>query len=94
MREGDPGDRYLAIVDGTAEVSKRGMPLVARARGDGVGETALLHDVPRTATVRATTAVHALTLSKRDFLVAVTGHAPTYATALDIATRHRGADPS
>ena len=88
MREGDQGDRYLAIVDGAVEVVRHGTAIAVRHRGDGVGETALLRDVPRTATVRALGPVQALSITKDDFLIAVTGHPATHAVADDLAERH------
>jgi MFS family permease len=93
MREGDQGDRYLAIVDGTVEVVRNGAAIAVRTRGDGVGETALLRDVPRTATVRAVGPVDTLSITKDDFLVAVTGHPATHAVATDLADRRVAEGP-
>ena len=87
MVEGEYGDRYLAIVDGTVDAFQHGAVIATRSRGDGVGETALLRDVPRTATVRARGPVHALAIAKDDFLIAVTGHPATHAVAADLAAR-------
>ena len=75
MREGEEGDRYLLIDRGEADVTRLGESIGRLGPGDGVGEIALIHDVPRTASVRATTPIDAFELSRDDFLEAVTGHA-------------------
>ena len=90
MRQGEPGDRYLAIAAGTAEVLEDGETIATCSAGDGVGEIALLRSVPRTASVRSRTAVEALAISKADFLIAVTGHPGTHQTAEAIATEASG----
>ena len=75
VREGDPGDRFYILVEGETDVCRDGMPVVIRSAPDYFGEIALLHDVPRTATVRARTAVRLFALEREDFIAAVTGHA-------------------
>ena len=77
LREGEVGDRYYAIADGTVEVRSEGRRLSSLGRGDGFGEVALVHDVPRTATVVASSDGRLLAIERDVFLVAVTGHAPT-----------------
>ena len=90
IREGDAGDRFYAIADGEVEISRAGKRLVSRGRGDGIGEIALLHDVPRTATVTATTDVLLYALDREPFVLAVTGHAPAAQAAEEIV-RERSA---
>ncbi len=69
FRQGEPGDRFYIIERGTAGVfiGDDSTPRVTLAAGDYFGEIALLHQVPRTATVRAVTALSALWLTKGDF---------------------------
>jgi CRP-like cAMP-binding protein len=61
--------------------------------GRGVGEIALLRDVPRTATVRAATDVELLALDRDAFLGAVTGHEPASAAANEIVGERLALSP-
>ena len=74
---GEVGAQYYAIADGELTVSVGGV----LRRGDGFGEIALLEDVPRTATVTASTDARLYALEKVDFLTAVTGHPVARAVA-------------
>ncbi|MGH3132729.1 MAG: cyclic nucleotide-binding domain-containing protein, partial [Gaiellaceae bacterium] len=56
MRKGERGDHYVLIAEGDVEVSDDGRRLGTCGSGEGVGEIALLRQVPRTATVTALTA--------------------------------------
>ena len=88
VREGDPGERFYLIAEGEAVVTLDGRTIATVGAGDSFGEIALLRDVPRTATVRALTAVELLALEPEDFVAAVTGHAPSREAAdAVIATR-------
>src|SRR4051794_100803 len=90
FHEGESGDRYYIVDEGEAEVVLDDTMRPQRP-GDAFGEIALLHDVPRTATVRAVTDVRLFALDRADFLAAVTGHAPAMAAAEAVASARLGA---
>jgi CRP-like cAMP-binding protein len=73
MAEGDPGDDYYVVVSGAVDVSIGGVTVNRLGPGDGFGELALVHDIPRTATVTATLDCQFLTIDRRSFLVATSG---------------------
>jgi Cyclic nucleotide-binding domain/Major Facilitator Superfamily len=85
MREGDAGDDYQLIDAGDVEISQGDAVLRTLPAGNGVGEIALVNDVPRTASVRAIGAVEAFSLDRDAFLEAVTGHAASHAAARTVA---------
>jgi len=66
-REGASGQELVVIVDGKADVTKRGRRINTVGRGDFVGEIAIVTDTPRTATVKTTQPTHALVVTRRDF---------------------------
>lgn len=75
IREGDVGDRYFVLASGAVRVEREGRHLRdLSAPGDGFGEIALLRDVPRTATVKATAESVLLAIDRDSFLAAVTGN--------------------
>ncbi len=92
MREGERGDRFHIVVEGTAGVTVRGTPRPPLRPGDGFGEIALLRDVPRTATVSATERLHTLSLSRSEFLAAVTGNRVSAGFAHSLADERLAAD--
>lgn len=85
IREGEAGDRFYVIVEGEAVVTRGGEHVVDRGPGDYMGEIALLRDVPRTASVTATTPLRLLALDRDPFLEAVTGHPQTRELAESVA---------
>jgi MFS family permease len=87
MRKGDAGDHYLLIAEGEFEVSDGERLLRTCGPGDGVGEIALLHRVPRTATVTACGPVTAYAIDAGTFLAAVSGPSAAAMAAAIVATR-------
>jgi MFS family permease len=87
MREGDVGDRYLVIETGSVDVSASGRHLRSCGARDGIGEIALLRDVPRTATVVATEPTRLLALDALSFKAAIAGPAAWAAAEATIADR-------
>ena len=67
MREGDRGREFFVLLEGEAEVRRKGRKLATRRAGEFFGEIALLSDLPRVATVTATTPVRALVIRDSEF---------------------------
>jgi Cyclic nucleotide-binding domain/Major Facilitator Superfamily len=91
FREGDAGDRFYVVVDGSVEVLRADEVIRTLHRGDCFGEIALLRaDMPRTATVRAAGdgPVELYALSRERFITAVTGYASS-STAADALVDQR-----
>ena len=86
------GDRFYVIVDGEAEVEVPGRANRILGAGDAFGEIALLHDVPRTATVRTVAPTELLAIERVPFLEALTGQARSHALAAEVATLRLAAD--
>ncbi len=76
FKQGDPGDAAYIILDGEADiiVNTPGGELVVASmkKNDFVGDIAILCDVPRTATVRATKPLSTLVITKDLFFQLVT----------------------
>ena len=73
IRQGDSGDCWYLLVDGTVEVVHDERPVARLGPGDGFGEIALLSQRPRTATVVVREALEVYRLPRTVFLEAVTG---------------------
>ena len=76
FHQGDPGDALYIILEGEADVlvdSPAGpIPVATVGRHGFFGDIAILCDVPRTATVKAKTALNTLCISKDLFFQLVT----------------------
>jgi CRP-like cAMP-binding protein len=68
-REGAPGREFFVLIEGSAEVRRKGRKINTMQPGDFFGEIALVTGQPRTATVTATATspVRALVLTDRAF---------------------------
>ena len=66
-REGERGREFFVILEGRADVTKRGKRVNELGRGDFLGEIALVTKQPRTATVTTASPVRALVITDRDF---------------------------
>jgi len=71
MSEGEAGDRFHVIIDGTVSVSVGGQARATLGPGEGFGEIALLRDIPRTATVTAISPLRTLAMHRDEFLAAI-----------------------
>ena len=91
--EGKTGAGFFVIESGEASVSVRGDERDKLGPGDYFGEIALLRDVPRTATVKATADTELLALERDDFLAAVTGHAASAEAAEAVVGARLGVSP-
>jgi len=71
IRQGEEGDRFFVMLDGKAAVSVDERSVNELHPGDQFGEIALLHEVPRSAAVTASSPVVTLSLHRDDFVSAV-----------------------
>lgn len=94
VRQGERGDRFYIVAEGEVDVRVDGRPAAPLRAGTFFGEIALLHDVPRTATVTARTDVELLTLERDAFIAAVTGHPESAEAAHAVVVSRVGSLPS
>ena len=66
-REGDLGHEFFVIIEGEAEVTRRGKHLATDGRGEFFGEISLLENSRRVATVTAKTPLRFFVLTGNDF---------------------------
>lgn len=67
IRQGEPAREAFLVAEGRASVAVDGHPVSSVSVGDLVGETALLDNGPRTATVRALTDLRIYVLDPSQF---------------------------
>src|SRR5919112_686621 len=67
MQEGEPGETFLAIVDGTVRVERDGKAIRSMMAGGFLGEVALVEHGPRTATAVCVTDCRLLEIGSHEF---------------------------
>lgn len=72
--QGDPGDRFYVVREGTLEAAVDDRVVATLGAGESFGEIALLRQGPRTATVTARDAAKLYALDRNHFLAAITAH--------------------
>jgi hypothetical protein len=90
VQQGEPGELFYAVADGGFVVSVDGREVSRIGRGGFFGETALLRNAPRNATVMALGPGKLLTLPREEFLAAVTWSRTSVRAADRVIERHRG----
>jgi CRP-like cAMP-binding protein len=92
VTQGDRGDEFFVIADGNVAVDVDGTPRPPLGPGDFFGEIALLHDVPRTASITAVEPVDALIIDREQFLDGIGAHARSARAAEAVASDRMAAD--
>jgi CRP-like cAMP-binding protein len=67
IREGERGREFFVLLEGEAEVARKGRKLAIRRSGDFFGEIALVSSLPRTATVKTREPSRALVIRDVEF---------------------------
>lgn len=86
IRQGEAGDRYYVIDRGEVDVFVDDAHVRHQGPGSAFGEIALIRNVPRTASVRATTDVSLYALERDVFLAVVAGHPESRARVESVVT--------
>lgn len=85
IRAGDVGEHFYVIDRGRVDIVEFGRQ---QGAGDGFGEIALLHDIARTATVRAASNTALWSIDRQSFLAAVGAHEDVARAARATAKSH------
>lgn len=92
ITEGEHGDRFYIVLSGRVRVTVQDRDAGEIAAGGAFGEIALIRDVPRTATIRATEPTEVLAIRREPFLEALTGQARSRAVAAGVIEDRLAAD--
>ena len=88
VNEGDDGDEFFVILDGTARVIRQGRRIATLGPGSGFGELALLEHAPRNATVVADTDMELVVVGQHEF-EGLLDEVPGFARKMLSGTAHR-----
>jgi CRP-like cAMP-binding protein len=88
VREGAAGSEFFVIMEGQADVTKRGQKVATLGPGQFFGDLALLDRAPRNATVTAATPMELLVLGQREF-ASIIDEVPGFAHKLLAGLAHR-----
>jgi len=88
VREGAAGAEFFVIVEGNADVTRRGEKVATLGPGQFFGDLALLDRAPRNATVTAATPMELVVLGQREF-AALIDDVPGFAHKLLAGLAHR-----
>lgn len=97
MLEGEPGDAFYLIVEGTVRVERAGGVARSMTAGGFLGEIALLEDSPRTATATCVTDCRMIVIHRHEFdrLMSALPHIERRIRAASARRPHgRGGDPA
>jgi CRP-like cAMP-binding protein len=87
IRQGEPGREFIVVVEGEAEVLRDGEVIATRGPGNFFGETALLLDQPRNASVVAKTAMTIEVIDRQDFRRLLEEYPDLHAPLLEAAAQ-------
>jgi MFS family permease len=93
ISQGDEATQhYYVVADGVVQIQQDGRPIRELGRGSGLGEIALLHGGPRTASALALTPVTLYSLDRESFLISLQGHAASWSAARVVADEYLAHD--
>ena len=87
IRQGEPGREFIVVVEGEAEVSRDGEVIATRGPGSFFGETALLLDQPRNASVTAKSRMTIEVIDRQDFRRLLDQYPDLHAPLLEAAAK-------
>jgi CRP-like cAMP-binding protein len=87
MRQGESGREFVVVIKGEAEVRRDGAVVATRGPGSFLGETSLLLDRPRNASVVAKTDMTIDVIDRQDFRRLLEEYPDLYAPLLEAAAQ-------